>query len=191
MKTFLKGYEDKLGSGKPVVIAGTEVPIAKQVEIFNDAKRLHKFPKGINRLVMVREQELDCALFSDPETAKALQLHDETYKKSEVEKQRVLKEVESKAEERKAALARITDAALARNSLMGEVHVIESQLRNISITPENLKEKGWHKLEAELKTKLESAKVKLAEAVKTFETVSANTKEVQEPQSKNKNTINI
>lgn len=58
MKSILVGFADERARSTPKIICGPEVSEAKQAKMFSEAKRHHRFPKGIVRLELA---------FFDPE----------------------------------------------------------------------------------------------------------------------------
>lgn len=50
MKSIVVGYADEAGRSEPKVLCGPEVSDAQQAKVLHDAKRKHRFPKGIARV---------------------------------------------------------------------------------------------------------------------------------------------
>lgn len=69
--TILLGYPNSDGTGTPVALGDFDA--LKQGRIFDDAKRLHKFPEGVKFLVFGRFEPSARASFISEETAKSIQ----------------------------------------------------------------------------------------------------------------------
>jgi hypothetical protein len=69
---ILVGFPNQDGSGEPVIIgkpSGSAVEIQKQARIFDDAKRLHQFPKGVKFLAFGTFESNDSAIFINDKVA--------------------------------------------------------------------------------------------------------------------------
>lgn len=98
MKTIIVGYTDREGLSAPEIICGPEVPPGDQAEGMSAAKRLHKFPSGIQRVEMYALGEaVETAIFISDATATAVQNNDKRNRQLERE-QRERNAVQSRAE---------------------------------------------------------------------------------------------
>jgi len=104
-KTIIIGWDNAGALGKPLMVADATVEPAKQIEIFDKAKRLHVFPKGCARLAWCRLEEFDTAILTDEK----LSVKGEAIHAAEVEREKAIvdkkKRVAAVAEDLKKATA--------------------------------------------------------------------------------------
>lgn len=138
MKIVIKvlGYADADGSGDALLKEFSESD-------FSDAKRLHKYPKGVKHLKMFRCEEIECAIFISDEVAATVQESQKARDAKAAEAKDKAAELSKAPAEIVAAQKKVQDTARKRNALMGQLHSLKTNLRNHEVTPENLRSKTW------------------------------------------------
>jgi hypothetical protein len=184
MKNTIKvvGYADAAGNGVEMSKAFTEAD-------FEAAKRMHRFPEGVQHLKMLRVEEIDCAIFIGEGIAEVLE-------KTEAQRAAAAKANAAKvaaankpAEAIAAAQKKVRDTARARNDLMGRLHQAKSKLTNHDGTPAGLRDKAHEGTVKEIQKlifgdpdkKVAGLEAQVKEAVAAYDTAAAELEAIAKP----------
>ncbi len=180
-KTIILGYADEGGVTNPSII-GAKLSPAKQIEIFNAAKREHKFPEGCKRIEFVTLEVFDTAILiseAGEGIAARKKVEAETTAKKVVEQ----KAVKEKANALAALVENVKKAAKARNDLLGKQHAAKIKLRNATLGSQM---DGNTKAVEAANKELEELNTQVEAAIKVYETAEAEFAEAKNPKEKEK-----
>ena len=183
--TILLGYANSDGTGTPIVV--NEFDAAKQGKIFDDAKRLHVFPKGIKHLAFGTFLPTTRASFISEESAKAIQ-SDAKASAARLEFAAKVREAEAKIETTRQA---IKPAKLANRLAADEAERLSKAVANTDAA-KNAEEAKEIKAKSEAANKnaekaaaaLVAAEKAHSDAVAALETLTKPTTKPNPTQSK-------
>lgn len=175
MKTILIGYENTHGlSGGKVL----DVPQDDQVKLFDDAKKFHKFPKGIKRFDLCRVEVASSAVFISEDVAKQAEDIETRKQKAAEELEASRKKAGDEAAKKARAIKEYQTAALKRNEANARVRSLENNLNQARASGSNDSVKEYESL-------LKSARAAQETTEKAFEAAKA-AKESHEPKTETK-----
>lgn len=181
-KTIIIGWDNAGALGKPFLVSDVTVEAAKQIEIFDKAKRLHVYPKDCARLAWCKIEEFDTAILTDEKlSVKGAAIH-----AAEVEREKSIvaekKRVAESAEALNKAESEFQSAVTARNALVGRESEIKNRIRNITVSSQAGLSNAAEAAEVvELKKELETLPPKIETAKATVEAKQKAVEDIKNP----------
>ncbi len=193
INTIVCGWDNERGDGKAVELAGLNSTPAQQADIIDAAKRLHQYPKGIKRIVQFKVEAIQTAIFIGTNIGEKIAA-DVAKSEADAAEKAAKAEKSAKAQAKVVELkAAVQTTAKKRNELMGKLNNVQTEYRNLELTPEALRDQGVYQksvdrlkllLNGDKKEKIEGLEAQVKAATEDYEKAAAELAKLHKPDEK-------